>query len=318
MCGIAGIYAYGLGSAPAERAELLAMRESMLRRGPDGEGLWIAPHGRAGLAHRRLSIIDLSEAGAQPMSTPDGRLWIIFNGEIYNFRQLRAELEKRGHRFRSTSDTEVLLGLYVEHGADMVRHLRGMFAFGIWDEQQRTLFLARDPFAIKPLYYSDAHGTFRFASQVKALLAGGRVDTSPDPAGHAGFFLWGAVPEPYTTYRAIRALPAGCTLLVSEKGVRAPSRYFSVCEEIQLAESDGRRMAAGEIQALVSGALEVRCAGRAVPLGRNRLVSACRDHLRASCRAAARGHARLPRICRLRPRRNGMGEQNGRCVRRAA
>src|SRR5947207_2340352 len=191
MCGIAGIYAYGPGSAPAERAELLAMRESMQRRGPDGEGLWIAPHGRAGLAHRRLSIIDLSKAGAQPMSTPDGRLWIIFNGEIYNFRELRAELEKRGHRFRSTSDTEVLLGLYLEHGADMVRHLRGMFAFGIWDEQQRTLFLARDPFGIKPLYYSDAHGTFRFASQVKALLAGCRVDTSPDPAGHAGFFPGG-------------------------------------------------------------------------------------------------------------------------------
>src|SRR5438034_1847334 len=256
MCGIAGIYAYGLGSAPAERAELLAMRESMQRRGPDGEGLWIAPHGRAGLAHRRLSIIDLSKAGAQPMSTPDGRLWIIFNGEIYNFRELRAELEKRGHRFRSTSDTEVLLGLYLEHGADMVRHLRGMFAFGIWDEQQRTLFLARDPFGIKPLYYSDAHGTFRFASQVKALVAGGRVDTSPDPAGHAGFFLWGAVPEPYTTYRAIRALPAGCTLLVPEKGVRAPLRYFSVREEIQRAESDGQRMAAGEIQALVSGELQ--------------------------------------------------------------
>src|SRR5205807_262822 len=115
---------------------------------------------------------------------------------------------------------------------------------------------ARDPFGIKPLYYSDAHGMFRFASQVKALLAGGRVDTSPDPAGHAGFFLWGAVPEPYTTYRAIRALPAGCTLLVSENGARAPSRYFSVREEMQQAERDGRRMAAGDVQALVSKALE--------------------------------------------------------------
>src|SRR5439155_12704745 len=175
---------------------------------------------------------------AQPMSPPYALLWSTFNGENYNFRALRGELEGLGHRFRSTSDTEVLLHLYLEYGPDMVRHLRGMFAFGLWDERNRTLFLARDPFGIKPLYYSDSGGVFRFASQVKALLAGGHVDDAPDPAGHAGFFLWGSVPEPFTTYRAIRALPAGSTMLVSDNGPRAPSLYFSPRDEMLRAESD--------------------------------------------------------------------------------
>src|SRR5438132_13700077 len=158
MCGIAGIFSYKADASLVAQNELFAIREAMIRRGPDGAGMWIAEHGRVGLAHRRLAILDLSEAGAQPMSTPDSRLWITFNGEIYNFRALRAELEALGHRFRSTSDTEVLLHLYLEYGPEMVRHLRGMFAFGVWDERNRTLFLARDPFGIKPLYYSDSGG----------------------------------------------------------------------------------------------------------------------------------------------------------------
>ena len=255
MCGIAGIYAFVPGAPVTQAQEVHAISQAMANRGPDGAGAWIAPHERIGLAHRRLSILDLSESGAQPMSTPEGRLWITFNGEIYNFRELRAGLEARGHRFRSTSDTEVLLHLYLEYGADMVRHLRGMFAFGIWDEREQTLFLARDPFGIKPLYYVDSKGVFRFASQVKALLAGGGVDTAPDPAGHCGFFLWGSVPEPYTTYRAIRALPAGCTMLVTPKGAQAPSRYFSVRDEMLRAQADARPMAAIDAQALVAEAL---------------------------------------------------------------
>jgi asparagine synthase (glutamine-hydrolysing) len=249
MCGIAGIYAYGTDTPPVNRDELVAIREAMLRRGPDGAGLWIASHARAGLAHRRLAIIDLSDAAAQPMPGADGRLHITFNGEIYNWRALRAGLERRGHRFRTQSDTEVLLALYLEHGAYMVRELRGMFALGIWDERERSLFLARDPFGIKPLYYSDGAGTFRFASQVKALLAGRAIDPAPDPAGHAGFFLWGSVPEPLTTYRAIRMLPAGCTLLVTARGVQAPARYFSMRDEMLRAEEAAPPKEAGELVA---------------------------------------------------------------------
>ena len=236
MCGISGIYSYAANAPPVSREELLATRDAMARRGPDGANLWISADGRIGLAHRRLSIIDLREAAAQPMSTADGRARITFNGEIYNYRALRSELEARGHRFHTTSDTEVLLHLYLEDGPNMVARLRGMFAFAVWDEDRRSLFLARDPFGIKPLYYSAAPGVFRFASQVKAIIAGGKTDTSPDAAGHAGFFLWGSVPEPFTTHLAIRALPAGCMMLVTRDRVQAPVRYFSIRDEIVSAE----------------------------------------------------------------------------------
>lgn len=255
MCGISGIYSYAVDAPPVSSSELLATRDAMAVRGPDGHGIWIAPDGRLGLAHRRLSILDLSNAGAQPMSSQDLRFWITFNGEIYNFRELRKRLELRGYGFRSASDTEVLLCLYREYGAGIVHHLRGMFAFGIWDAHERSLFLARDPFGIKPLYYADAGGVFRFASQVKALVAGGGIDTSPDPAGHAGFFLWGSVPEPFTTYRAIRALPAGCSLLVTGNGPTNPTPYFSVRAELLKAEQDSPSMSSSGVQDLVSEAL---------------------------------------------------------------
>ena len=232
MCGVAGIFAYGAAAPPVARDELLAMREHMARRGPDGAGLWMAPGARAGLAHRRLAIIDLSEQGAQPMATADGRFHITFNGEIYNYRALRDELAGRGHRFRSGSDTEILLRLYAERGAAMLPALRGMFAFAIWDEHEQSLFLARDPFGVKPLYYADDGATLRFASQVKALVAGGAVSSRPSPAGHAGFYLWGHVPEPYTLYRAVRALPAGSALRIDRDGARAPMVYFDPAREL--------------------------------------------------------------------------------------
>lgn len=231
MCGIAGIYAYRESAPPVDEQELLRIREAMIHRGPDGAGVWISPDQKVGLAHRRLAIIDLSEAGAQPMSTADGNLRITFNGEIYNYRELRKELEAKGYRFRSNSDTEVLLHLYADRGPDIVRALRGMYAFGIWDERKKGLFLARDPFGIKPLYYAAGDRTFRFASQVKALLRGGAIRSDPEPAGHAGFFVWGSVPEPFTLYKAIRAVPAGATLWVDRSGLRGPTAFFSIAEE---------------------------------------------------------------------------------------
>ena len=237
MCGVAGIFAYHRSAPPVDQEELLRIREAMARRGPDGAGLWISPDKCAGLAHRRLAIIDLSETGAQPMSTADGRFHITFNGEIYNYRELRVQLEARGCRFHSTSDTEVLLHLYAERGADMVNALRGMYAFGLYDAFARTLFLARDPFGIKPLYYADGGGSFRFASQVKALLKGGRVDTSPAPAGHVGFYLWGHLPDPHTLYKGIRALQAGTTMLVDAGGGREPKTHFSIAAEFASANA---------------------------------------------------------------------------------
>ena len=230
MCGIAALFAYGPSAPPFAETELRVLREAMAARGPDGAGLWLAPDARVGLAHRRLAIIDLSDRARQPMARAEGRLRITFNGEIYNFRELRAELEAKGERFETESDTEVLLALYAREGDGFVARLGGMFAFALWDEGMRRLLLARDPFGIKPLYYADDGGTLRIASTVQALLEGGHADTAPDPAGHAGFFLMGSVPEPHTLYRGIRALPAGHTLVVTEKGIETPRPYVSIAE----------------------------------------------------------------------------------------
>ncbi|MCK9377905.1 MAG: hypothetical protein M0P73_17400 [Syntrophobacterales bacterium] len=239
MCGIAEIFAYSNSAPPVVQGEILKIRDAMIPRGPDGAGLWTAPNGRVSLAHRRLSIIDLSGAGAQPMATADGSLRVVFNGEIYNYRELRRELEGQGHRFHSNSDTEVLLHLYRQHGLGIVNWLRGMYAFAIWDRPRGKLFLARDPFGIKPLYYADDGRTLRFASQVKALLAGGAVDTSPQPEGHAGFFLWGYVPEPYTLFKGIRALPAGSILVKDLRGSHELRNFCSIPAELEQAYAAG-------------------------------------------------------------------------------
>jgi asparagine synthase (glutamine-hydrolysing) len=236
MCGFVALLAAPAGR-PVDADELIAMRDAMIARGPDGCGTWISEDGRAGLGHRRLAILDLSEAGAQPMRSADGRIVIAFNGEIYNFRELRAGLEAQGVRFRSHTDTEVLIELYRRDGTAMLPRLRGMFAFALWDEDKRGLLLARDQMGIKPLYVADGPRGLRAGSQVKALLAGGAVDASPDPAGHAGFFLWGHVPEPHTLYRAIRALPAGGWLWAGADGSRKEGRFFDLTAEMASARS---------------------------------------------------------------------------------
>lgn len=238
MCGIAGLYAYAPGAPPIDGATLDRINAAMVSRGPDGDGIWVDAGARIGLAHRRLSIIDLSEGGAQPKSYADGRFVITYNGEIYNFRALRAELEQQGRRFETDSDTEVILHLYDRDGAEMVHLLRGMFAIAIWDNERQGLFLARDGFGIKPLYYADDGKTLRIASQVKALLAGGGIDTRPSAAGQAGFYVWGYVPEPWTMFDNIRALPAGSTMWIDAQGPRSPVRYFDVTATLEEASAD--------------------------------------------------------------------------------
>ncbi len=216
MCGIHGILRLSPDAPPVDRDELCSTGERLASRGPDGAGSWSSEDGRVALGHRRLAILDLSEAGAQPMASPDGRYRIVFNGEIYNFRELRGELEARGCAFRSSGDTEVVLALYAREGPRAFARLRGMYALAIWDRAERALCLARDPFGVKPLYYAldRPGGTLRFASQVKALEAGGGISGNVDPAGLAGFLLWGSVPEPRTILRSVSALPAGTSLVV--------------------------------------------------------------------------------------------------------
>ena len=258
MCGINGIFAYHYAANPIDRDELVRTRDHMMARGPDAFGAFLSKDRHLGLGHRRLSIIDLSDAGAQPMVSADNRFAVTFNGEIYNYQDLRLRLEAKGRVFKSHCDTEVLLHLYAEKGAEMVHELRGMFAFAIWDSYCRSLFLARDPYGIKPLYYADDGWTFRFASQVKALLAGGNISRDPEPAGLVGFYLFGNVPEPFTVHREVRALPAGATLLVDRIGAHEPRRYHSIAQVYCNAEGKakgGKAPAEEQVQAELREAL---------------------------------------------------------------
>ncbi len=220
------------------------MADAMRLRGPDGWATWRSEGGRLGFAHRRLAILDPTARSDQPMITPDERYVIVFNGEIYNFRQVREKLVSRGHVFRTTGDTEVLLACYREYGGGMVNELRGMYAFAIWDAKEQSLFFARDPLGIKPLYYSRENGVLRFASQVKALQAVTRCK-EPDPAGQVGFLLWGSVPEPHTLFRSIRALPPGHTMLVKRDAEPVISCFADIAQTL----ADGEQNAAIEADA---------------------------------------------------------------------
>jgi asparagine synthase (glutamine-hydrolysing) len=230
MCGIAGFFSYN-SNAPAPSVERLErLCKSMYRRGPDAKGQWSSMEGRVLLGHRRLSILDLSENANQPMVDEVSGCALVFNGEIYNFRELRIELEQRGYSFRSEGDSEVLLKGYIHWGEDVLGKLRGMFAFALWDPVKRGLCLARDPYGIKPLYYADHAGCFAFASQVKPLRAHVEADNDPDPAGVVGFMLLGSMPEPYTCYRGIRSISAGHSVWVSAEGVSSVRPYASVTD----------------------------------------------------------------------------------------
>lgn len=228
MCGVAGIFAYHYAARGVDVDELLRIREHMHARGPDDAGHWVSDDGRVGLAHRRLSIIDPAPRAAQPMASADGQLVVSFNGEIYNYRALREQLRESGVELRTESDTEVLLHLYERHGERMFEHLRGMYAFALWDARLGGMLLARDPYGIKPLYYANDGWTCRMASQVSALRAGGRVSSQRDPAGEVGFLLYGSVPEPYTLLQEVRAVPAGSFVWVGETGPLEARAHFDL------------------------------------------------------------------------------------------
>lgn len=226
MCGIAGVVSTKPCKSAPRHDTVRKMTQQMRSRGSDFEGLWEGAG--AVLGHRRLAIVDLDARANQPMESNDSRYTIVFNGEIYNFRELRCELESEGVIFRTMSDTEVLLELFARDGEYMLPRLRGMFAIAIWDTKTHELFLARDPYGIKPLYYSQTNDGFIFASQVKALVATGRVSKDLEPAGIAGFYLWGSVPEPWTFYRGVFALPAGNYMWVKAGVEQVPVSWHEV------------------------------------------------------------------------------------------
>ena len=231
MCGFVGVL--NLDGEPA-RPELLApMVASIAHRGPDDDGVEVS--GPCGLGFRRLSIIDLSPSGHQPMLSEDRRLTVVFNGEIYNHRELRAGLERDGVRFRSRSDTEVLLHLYRRQGEDMLASLRGMFAFAIWDADEQTLFLARDRVGIKPLYFHLSPQRLVFASEIKAIVADRRVARQVDPRGLVQYLMFGHSSAPTTMFAGIEKLPGGHCLRVRGTDV-VKRRYWDVLDSVGQSE----------------------------------------------------------------------------------
>jgi asparagine synthase (glutamine-hydrolysing) len=208
MC---GIYGYVSRSHPIDAAVLRAMGSALAHRGPDDEGEMIRNLGTvsAGLGHKRLSIIDLSTAGRQPMANEDATIWVILNGEIYNYQELRKELEAKGHRFRSLSDTEVVVHLYEESGTRCLDRLSGMFALAIWDSRKESLLLARDRVGKKPLHYSIKDGEIIFASEIKALLQHPRVSHELDLKALSKYLSYEYIPAPHTIFRSIKKLEPG-------------------------------------------------------------------------------------------------------------
>ena len=213
MCGINGIYLRN-PDRPVDQTEVVRLRDLMIHRGPDDSGVYVDRD--LALGHRRLSIIDLS-SGHQPMATPDQRYWIVYNGETYNYRALRRELEGRGCRFQTESDTEVVLNLYVEYGENCVSRMNGLFAFAIWDTHTRRLFIARDRLGIKPLYYADSDNGFVFGSEAKAVLASSYCRPAINQDAVYEYFLFRAVTGEQTLFSGIRSVPPGHYMTVSEK-----------------------------------------------------------------------------------------------------
>jgi len=205
------------------------MCDAMHARGPDAAGYWGDSETPVCLGHRRLAILDLNSRSNQPMVSADGRYVAVLNGEIYNFRELRRTLESKGVTFRTEGDTELLLELYCREGHTMLSCLRGMFALAIWDRQAQAVFLARDPYGIKPLYVGRTAQGWLFASQVRALIASGLISRDLDPLGQMGFWLFGSIPEPRTWFRDISAVPAGswCRISISG-GVSGPYTYWDI------------------------------------------------------------------------------------------
>jgi asparagine synthase (glutamine-hydrolysing) len=262
VCGFVGIFD-PRGEAPFDRALLSRMNESQTHRGPDGEGMYLGPG--IGLAHTRLAIIDL-DTGAQPMFNEDRSVVVVYNGEIYNFRDLRRNLDARGHRFATTSDTEAIVHAWEQWGEDCVKHFRGMFAFALWDDRQRTLFLARDRLGVKPLHYAVLpNGQLVFASELKGLLAHPDLPRRIEPRAVEDYLAYGYVPDPRTIYGDVSKLRPGHSLAwrVGEAKLRQ-QRYWQ--PEYAARTNLTARRAADELLELLQEAVALRMVAD-VPLG---------------------------------------------------
>ncbi|MBI4596956.1 MAG: asparagine synthase (glutamine-hydrolyzing) [Candidatus Omnitrophica bacterium] len=266
MCGIAGVVHFD--GRPVASDVLQGMVAALRHRGPEGEGIQSLATGslRIGLGHARLKIIDLSDAAAQPMGNDDGSIWLVFNGEIYNFRELRASLEQRGHRFRTSSDTEVLLKLYEADGDACVQQLEGMFAFAMWDSRKGQLLLARDRAGKKPLFYRATPTMIAFASEMKALFQHPDIVPEVDTATLPAFFLFGYVPSPATIYQGIQQLPPGQVLIARDGHVRLQEYWDAPLPPASSGRAPSEAEAASRVRELLTAAVARRLISD-VPLG---------------------------------------------------
>src|SRR3954470_13033034 len=265
MCGICGELTFD--GAPVREERLVAMRDRLVHRGPDSFGAYLSPRGMGGLAFRRLRIIDLSPNASQPMPNEDESIWLLFNGEIYNFQELRTGLVARGHAFRSNGDGETIVHLYEEKGADAIAELDGMFAIAIWDERAGRLTLARDRAGKKPLFYYRDHRMLAFASEMKAFFDHPAIPIEPDPEAVPYYFIYGYVPHPATIYKNILQLEPGTVMTVDTAGRYVTRRYW----QLQYPEAPdvrpiARADAAAGVRERLTAAVERRLMSD-VPLG---------------------------------------------------
>jgi asparagine synthase (glutamine-hydrolysing) len=271
MCGIAGVVRLGPGAPPATREQALAMAERLRHRGPDGRAAWASPSGRCALGHARLEVIDLA-TGDQPMANEDGSVQVVFNGEIYNFQRLRAELEAAGHRLRTRSDTEAIVHGYEEWGERLPEHLDGMFAFAVWDERRGRLLLARDRTGKKPLFWTRVGDRLVFASEIKAIFALAGVLNEIEPEAFPYYLAYGYVPAPMTFYRGVRVLPPASWMMATCAGGPAggaatlsePTRYWRLDWRADPTLSEAE--AVTSVRELMGAAVERRLVAD-VPLG---------------------------------------------------
>jgi asparagine synthase (glutamine-hydrolysing) len=266
MCGICGELTFEAGAA-VRRETLVAMRDRLIHRGPDDEGLFVGDGGRVGLGFRRLRIIDLTAVANQPMSNEDGSVWVAFNGEIYNFRDLRARLVALGHQFRSQSDTETIVHLYEERGPRFVDDLDGMFAIALWDGRARRLVLARDRAGKKPLFYFQDRRRCVFGSEIKALFAHPDVPIEIDETQVPLYFLHGYAPHPASLYRGVRQVDPATAMVIESDGRTESRRYW----QLRFAGAGNplnvdRRTARDQVRQLVTAAVARRLVSD-VPLG---------------------------------------------------
>ena len=256
MCGICGVWEYGASEGRVEESLIVRMRDQMSHRGPDDLGALLFDERKGGFGFRRLSIIDLSPVGNQPMRGCSDQCWVVFNGEIYNHRSLREQLEASGHVYRSQTDTETILHLYEERGSDFVNEIEGDFGIAIWDSSRRQLFLARDRIGVKPLYYYQSNGVFIFASEIKAILQHPAVTADIDEESLYHYLTFLTTPAPNTLFKDIKKLPAGHSLLIDGNGETRLTQYWDALPRNVLEASEPEQKA--EVLSLLRSSIKKR------------------------------------------------------------